>query len=300
MKKKLIRVGVFETNSSSSHSISIASTEKEFVMDSIYPDQFGVITINGGEFGWDWFKHNDALTKASYAAQQFSSNDSSLETLAEVIKEQTGAEEVKFENLDMGYVDHDSVGIVPSDKVSLRNFIFNKNSWLFGGNDNSTPDPTFYDVPEIKNGRIVLPIYKYELSIEGYHKTTKFKEKPTKDELIDAFYSLLQGVYLSEDNRFDDDSSIYAQLYRNTDRLYQFSSHRTPIDTKTKHVYFVRNAWNEAKRLYDQDPENKKLNWSGEGYYKCCAIEEELIKDLNSGFSKKIKYNLKKLPNVVK
>lgn len=45
--KTIIRRGVFETNSSSSHSISIASEDKEFVMDTIYPDQNGVVRIVG-------------------------------------------------------------------------------------------------------------------------------------------------------------------------------------------------------------------------------------------------------------
>jgi hypothetical protein len=131
--KKLIRSSVFETNSSSSHSVSIADETKEFVLDSIYPDQDGIIEIYGDEFGWEWFKHNDAKTKASYAAQQYQHNDSSLELIKEVIMEQTGAEDVRFIGLDNGYVDHDSVGILDSDKESLRQFIFNKNSWLFGG-----------------------------------------------------------------------------------------------------------------------------------------------------------------------
>ena len=45
MKKKLIRTGVYETNSSSSHSLSIANETKEFVLDTIYPDQDGILTV---------------------------------------------------------------------------------------------------------------------------------------------------------------------------------------------------------------------------------------------------------------
>jgi hypothetical protein len=294
MKKVLIRKGVFETNSSSSHSISIADDTKQFVMDTIYPNQHGVVEISGDEFGWEWFKHNDAATKASYAAQQFSNNDSSLEILAEVIKEQTGADEVTF-NLEHGYVDHDSYGIVPSDKESLRNFIFNKNSWLFGGNDNSTADPTFYDVPEFRDGRIVVPEYKYELSVEGYEKTTKYKDMPGQEEITDGLHSLLQGVYLSENGYFDDDKSIFAQLGRDRSHMYEFSSWKNPIDFKEGYVFFVKEAWSEAKRIFDQDPENCKLEWSGDGYRKCREIEESLIKDKKSGFSKKAKFHVKEI-----
>ena len=149
--KKLIRKGVFETNSSSSHSIALATEDKEFVLDTIYPNQDGIIIINGDEYGWEWFKHNDSETKASYAAQSFANDSNQLDELREVIMEQTGATEVIFNGLNNGYIDHDSYGIVPTGKSELRNFIFNKNSWLFGGNDNSSPDPTFYHVPEIRD-----------------------------------------------------------------------------------------------------------------------------------------------------
>jgi hypothetical protein len=290
MKKILVRKGVFETNSSSSHSVSIADDTKQFVMDTIYPNQHGVVEIQGDEYGWEWFKHNDAATKASYAAQQFAHNESALETLAEVIKGQTGADEVKFIDLENGYVDHDSYGIVPMDRGSLRNFIFNKNSWLFGGNDNSTPDPTFYDVPEFRDGRILVPEYKYELGVEGYDKTTKFKDVPSQEEIEDGLYALLQDVYLSEGGYFDDDNSIYAQLARDRNKVYEFSVWKRPIDFENGVTYFTRNAWMEAKMIFDQDPENKKLDWSTEGYKKCRDIEDELVKDETKGFSKKVKF----------
>ena len=189
--KKLIRKGVFETNSSSSHSIAIASEDKEFVLDTIYPDQHGTIIVRGDEFGWDWFKHNDAETKASYAAQQFTHDSNALETLEYVIKEQTGAKRVIFKGLNDGYVDHESYGIVGKSAYELKNFIFNKNSWLFGGNDNSEADPTFYHVPEIREGKVILPEYKYELVIEGVNKTTKYLTYPTQEELRAGIESLI-------------------------------------------------------------------------------------------------------------
>ena len=131
MKKQLIRSGVFETNSSSSHSISIANDTKEFILDTIYPDTEGNILLCGADFGWQWFKHNDAKTKAAYAAVAFQWNESLMEMLYKIIKEMTGANEVTFDG--EGHIDHDSVGVCPSDYDQLKNFIFNKNSWLFGG-----------------------------------------------------------------------------------------------------------------------------------------------------------------------
>lgn len=293
MKKKLIRSGVFETNSSSCHSVSVADETKEFVLDTIYPDQDGVVEVYGDDYGWEWFKHNDAKTKASYAAQQFSGNDGSLEILKEVIMEQTGAEDVVFRGLDNGYVDHDSYGILEHSKEWLRNFIFNKNSWLFGGNDNDTSDPTFYDVPVFEGGKQIVPKYKYELCIEGYEKTTKFKENPTDDELDNAFSALLGGVYLSNNGYFDDDNSIFAQLARSSSSYFELSYKMRP-DFKKGIVYFTKNAWNEAKRIWERD--FGKNEWNSElGYKKCCEIENKLYKEKNSPYVKAVKFTLKEI-----
>lgn len=221
--KKLIRKGVFETNSSSSHSIALATEDKEFVLDTIYPNQDGIIIINGDEYGWEWFKHNDSETKASYAAQSFANDSNQLDELREVIMEQTGATEVIFNGLNNGYIDHDSYGIVPTGKSELRNFIFNKNSWLFGGNDNSSPDPTFYHVPEIRDGKVIVPVYKYELSIEGLNKTTKYLEKPTDEELQTGIDSITEDSLLTEDGTFITDNSIYWQISRNKEKYYEMS-----------------------------------------------------------------------------
>ena len=50
MKKMLIRTGVFETNSSSCHSVSVADETKPFIFDTIYPDLDGKITVKGGQY----------------------------------------------------------------------------------------------------------------------------------------------------------------------------------------------------------------------------------------------------------
>jgi hypothetical protein len=237
--KQLIRKGVFETNSSSSHSIAIATEDKEFVLDTIYPDQNGIITIHGDEYGWEWFKHNDSQTKASYAAQSFANDDFQLDILKEVIIEQTGATDVVFEGLNDGYIDHDSYGIVPTSKEELRNLIFNKNSWLFGGNDNSSPDPTFYHVPEIKDGKIIQPVYKYELSVEGIKKTTKYLTKPTDDELNDGIDSILEDSIMTEDGSFITDNSIFWQISRNKEKYYE-KGYRIDQDYSTGEVRLSR------------------------------------------------------------
>jgi hypothetical protein len=293
MKKKLIRSGVFETNSSSSHSVSVANETKEFVLDTIYPDQDGVVEVSGDEFGWQWFKYNDAQTKASYAAQQFAHNDDELDKLKEVIMEQTGAEDVVFIGLGSGYVDHDSMGILQTSKEWLKNFIFNKNSWLFGGNDNSTADPTFYDVPEFKDGKQIVPRYKYELVIEGLDKTTKFLEYPNKEKIETAFSALLDSVHLSESGYFDTDNSIMAQIQRDSRKYFHYSYRKSP-NLKKGIVYFIKEAWSEARAIWERDFGSNEWN-SDLGYKKCSEIEKGLLSKKNSPFVKAVSFNLKEI-----
>lgn len=151
MKKKLIRNGVFETNSSSCHSISIDKNNKNFTASSLYVDEDGCVTLTGGEFGWEQEEYFDALTKANYCAQDiyrydWSSDSYSLDEykknmLIDVIKEQTGCTDVLFDiqSLKDGYIDHESHGTsyeAFQNKEILRNFIFNRNSYLETDNDN--------------------------------------------------------------------------------------------------------------------------------------------------------------------
>jgi hypothetical protein len=290
--KKLIRTGCFETNSSSSHSLSIADETKEFVMDYIYPNQDGVVTIMGDEYGWEWFKHNDAETKASYAAQSFANDENMLEVLSDVIKEQTGATEVVFQGLDDGYIDHDSYGIVPTSSYELKNFIFNKNSWLFGGNDNSTADPTFYHVPEFRDGKAITPTYKYELSIDGLKRSTKFIEKPTDEEISDAVSSLLDGVMFTQDGHSVIGEGIMWQITRPRGVYYEmgyrfrqnYSSGELILEKEDTSVF-----WEISKR-YEASGEFEGLNYD----QKNEMIVKEIVKNHPDTFIK-VKFHLNEI-----
>lgn len=289
--KKLIRKGVFETNSSSSHSVSIAEDDKEFVLDTIYPNQHGTIIVRGDEYGWDWFKHNDAETKASYAAQQFANDSDMLEKLEYVIKEQTGAERVIFEGLNDGYVDHDSVGILPRTARELKNFIFNKNSWLFGGNDNSEASPEFYHVPEYKGGRLVQPEFKYELSVEGLKQTAKFIDNPTDEELQSAISSLVGDVLLTEGGNFIVDNSIMWQITR--DRDYYEYYYRSNQNFELREILFKKeNSYSERdyiQKKLEKVGKLEGLNWE----QKEELFLEEMLKV--PGLIKKVKFTLNEI-----
>lgn len=188
---KNIRHKVFETNSSSTHSISI-NENSNGILETIVPNEDGLIELFGGEFGWSWKKFNDSMTKANYCAVHSMNHNPSLkEMLTSVIKEHTGAKEViyslsdEYSNSNWSYIDHQSNGTAEeafASEYKLKNFIFNSKSWLFTGNDNSYPPPNFYDVNDTEE-------YKFELSVEGCDTTSKmvnFPKEKNLQELIDV------------------------------------------------------------------------------------------------------------------
>jgi len=180
-----IRHSVFETNSSSTHSISISS-ESNGIYETIEPVD-GVITLIGGEFGWAWDQYNSAMVKANYAAIYAMSNGLT-EMLTDILKEHTGAKEVvlsfsnDYDSDHYSYIDHqshDCCGAAFLSKESLKDFIFNPKSWLFTGNDNEEAHPNFYDVDSDKN-------YCFELKMNDVDDSIKFSEKPSAEKLHEA------------------------------------------------------------------------------------------------------------------
>jgi hypothetical protein len=154
---KTTRRGVFETNSSSSHSIAICNT------GSLHPDDIPVsdyyddgvnahtkcIVLTGGEFGWEVESHHDALTKANYLAIA-ANTEARKQLLIDVLKEATGASEVVFacqtdeyNGPRYSYIDHQSApceGDAAAEAFesadAMKAFIFNRGSTLHTDNDN--------------------------------------------------------------------------------------------------------------------------------------------------------------------
>lgn len=198
-KMKNIRNGVFETNSSSSHSIAIHPIKTGDMLDtSLVPNNDGYIILTGGEFGWEYEKYNDALTKANYCAVDNFNDESRIEILKEVIIQQTGAKDViiafNVDNWDLkgySYIDHQSHGTSNdafASKDTLREFIFSRGSYLFTGNDNSYAPPNFYDTDlGIK--------YKYQVTVEGSDRIEKFRSKPSKGEVEEAIDRIMSEYW---------------------------------------------------------------------------------------------------------
>lgn len=146
--KKIVRHGVFETNSSSSHSISISDTCDKY--ETLYPNEDGVLVFEGGEYGWGYETYHSAEPKANYVAtmsamygeggevnEYYDGSTPLRDMLESVISEHTGI--TKFEyHLKDAYIDHQSVDnkMFSWTKQEMKNFIFNPRSELDIDNDN--------------------------------------------------------------------------------------------------------------------------------------------------------------------
>ncbi len=168
--KMVIRRNVFETNSSSMHSVTIAQGNRT---DSL-PVEDGKIVVTGNEFGWELETYNNAYIKLSYLITLLFGNiwDNSeeykekkdmideetghvnpdylsgdrrikFEKLKNVVKNITGCElivKVSDDYYPFGYIDHQSWGvandIIEDDEEVITNFIFNPKSVLITDNDN--------------------------------------------------------------------------------------------------------------------------------------------------------------------
>jgi len=142
---RVIRVGVFETNSSSTHSISI--TGGEYVADT-FPLDGGACKVYPGEFGWEIATHHDSATKASYCLTYVKTLGNApggvlAQMLTDVLSEATGCTvEFLFSGsayYEWGHIDHQSDDVCGSafeSKERLRDFIFNPASFLHTDNDN--------------------------------------------------------------------------------------------------------------------------------------------------------------------
>lgn len=170
-----IRKGVFETNSSSSHSIAVKKDKGPYsyeeIVNSVFPrgipdDWDGVIRIDGYEdmyFGWGWDVLKTFWAKARFALASYfgiygwygerSEEDSRESSYPPEVKEATallkelipGFERLEFVSEDAyfryGEVDHQSRGLLPAfiskKGITLREFLLNREYVVFIDNDNS-------------------------------------------------------------------------------------------------------------------------------------------------------------------
>ena len=149
---KQIRQGVFETNSSSTHSLTISGKDK-FIYPNFIP------TIEFGEYGWEQETYSDFTDKISYVITMLATIngiqkfEDFLELkefiwLKEAVNQHCG-QELKIKAIDdkynpLGYVDHQSNDVLDEFlsqdeldfKVKVLDFIFNEKYGFKTDNDN--------------------------------------------------------------------------------------------------------------------------------------------------------------------
>lgn len=170
--KQQIRKGVFETNSSSTHTISI-SRKNNGVLDKL---SNSTVEFVSGEFGWEFEVYNDTYSKASYlwtAIVKYYKDQYKIENIKNNIEKVLESEGIKcifepyivskssdgeytwynFESF--AYIDHEYnlgeflSGLFPNEgeevnEELLLSYLFNPNSYVETGNDNDDTPESIY------------------------------------------------------------------------------------------------------------------------------------------------------------
>lgn len=154
---KQIRQSVFETNSSSSHSLTLGQGQLVTSPFSAEELRSGFVEIPLGEFGWEWMQYHTTKGKLSYLASQIFNNQGYIdsakneevldseplfEMLSKVVRDHTGCELRVYGRAE---VDHQSAfgdgangrELFESEE-KLKAFIFDPTASILTGNDNDS------------------------------------------------------------------------------------------------------------------------------------------------------------------
>lgn len=151
--KKQIRKQIFETNSSSTHSIVVGNNGED-----VYAGLPKRLEFRGGEFGWEHRLYTDTQTKANYLFTSLIYTDTPHEyverikgmlakwgieaTFEEIVEKRYDSGYVCYEVVDkLCYVDHgsenkDLVKELCKDEAKLMNYLFSDGSYVETSNDN--------------------------------------------------------------------------------------------------------------------------------------------------------------------
>lgn len=236
MKHIQIRQGVFESNSSSSHSITI---DNSYDTEKVLNPHFKTF-IRPGEFGWEFEKFNDFEMKLSYLWTLVSKYDfddettwffknspnewyclKALYTNLKAFEQEKNVVFVKqnSENGEYSYVDHgsehwmDFVQKYPelSTKEGIWNFVSKDSGWIFLGNDNQSGPPGCRMTPNEYSS------YDYYIKIEGVEGMYPLKDKDNKTEVEEI---CRDGAYKYDEQKRDYDKPFLCSPYIDDEFVY--------------------------------------------------------------------------------
>ena len=189
--KTSIRFGTYETNSSSTHSVSLAKrVGKPIVYDTIYPESDGVIYFSDyqDDSQENFERKNNPMIKAiflfsaidyvekiritsDYYKKLFKDFKLKVKDLEEVILEMTGAEKIEWPSNTFYISVHQFLDFEINTKEDLKDFVFDKNSWMFTWYDNQEPSDLFLSPPVyLKDGSIENLKMDTVVTVEGFPK----------------------------------------------------------------------------------------------------------------------------------
>lgn len=193
-----IRQGIFETNSSSSHSFSMGPEGR---FDDVLPiSNDGVIEVPS-----DWYigdKTNNPLIKLSYLLSFIWSIEDEWEKdrdfVYKVILDFTGASKINFTPSED--VDHQSLDIIDprdiKDPEFIREFVFNSGTWVYFIWDSYDPDSGFYEDPE----KDKKPFYIIRFDSISEELIVYYRDFNEYTDVIDKFLS--EFTYFPETGTF--------------------------------------------------------------------------------------------------
>jgi len=202
---KTIRHNTYETNSSSTHSITIDTQNYKNLQ---IPK---TLTIPLGAFGWEQVKFNDFLTKASYFWTLGLYNEDVNERMIRLAADH-GLDLQFTQSKDYSYyVDHGSEHYHDWVKTNpelltdegLWNFLINESCWIILGNDNSY-DPPNWRITEKAAKALPYEVFIYPCDPDDYIDYSLNSFKTDKETVAENEEAIERHVFYILDNERDE------------------------------------------------------------------------------------------------
>lgn len=143
--KRQIRRNVFETNSSSMHSLTV---KKLGITEYLHVDEVeNKVIVEYGEFSWGYDVYDDPETKLSYLITMLSQyscgniyDTDEFKEINDIVAKRCECDGILIDDSSYGYVDHQSIekidDLMDEYGCSIEEFIFDKGIKLIIDNDN--------------------------------------------------------------------------------------------------------------------------------------------------------------------
>lgn len=224
---KQVRKQVFETNSSSSHSLTLGSLLLTPVPFDFATMRAGTVTLEQRKYGWEWARYYTAREKACYLLTQIlqgdaipggdadvvtaelRENDDRVDLLCAAIEDFTGMR-VLLKPGSKGYIDDESVGVGLSklrEPGKLQRLLFCPESYIETGNDNDCPP---VNIPVDLPGKSAEPYYRPFYRYRRRDGAVEVVLRSVEDSDLSKFQTATGALLWNES--LDDDEPLLTEL----------------------------------------------------------------------------------------